>query len=414
MLPTAPVKAGERACQGNDAWTLVIAPNGKHLYNMSRQSIACLEIGPRGEPVVKSVTELDAKWAAKDKALSRTLSFTPDGKWLYSNFCLGQPDHNGTFICGTDAWLAIYQRDPATGALTLQEAGSGRDSTRPDFKLANGKGVNLVFMPDGLSGFAATPGTLLRSFRRDPNSGRLSDISDFSEWDRRVLGVDAGLWLDGRNGFLYGLGCGEGTPGIAMGAPLWPLWVAKVGRGPLRPQVEAALTGNARPSGAAAEANWPCWRGPTHDQRSPLKGIRKDWTGGLKKVWEVEGLSPGQHSWCTAVVQGEKLVVTGLHGSVYEAFCFDADKGGQPLWTAEFGGVQGGHFGWGSGAQATSAISGDKVYCVDNKGLLVCIHTADGKILWKQFVGGGEIYACSPLVCGDLVVVPGNHYWYSK
>ena len=114
---------------------------------------------------------------------------------------------------GTDAWLAIYKRDPASGALALQEAGSGRDSTRPDFKLANGKGLNLVFMPDGLSGFAATPGTLLRSFRRDPNTGRLSDISDFSEWDRRVLGVDAGLWLDGRNGFLYGLGCGEGTPG---------------------------------------------------------------------------------------------------------------------------------------------------------------------------------------------------------
>ena len=46
----AAVKAGERACQGNDAWTLVIAPNGKHLYNMSRQSIACLEIGPRENP----------------------------------------------------------------------------------------------------------------------------------------------------------------------------------------------------------------------------------------------------------------------------------------------------------------------------------------------------------------------------
>ena len=32
----APVKAGELACKGNDAWTLVIAPDGKHLYNMSR------------------------------------------------------------------------------------------------------------------------------------------------------------------------------------------------------------------------------------------------------------------------------------------------------------------------------------------------------------------------------------------
>ena len=268
MLPTAPVKAGERACQGNDAWTLVIAPNGKHLYNMSRQSIACLEIGPRGEPVVKSVTELDAKWAAKDKALSRTLSFTPDGKWLYSNFCLGQPDHNGTFICGTDAWLAIYQRDPATGA----DPAGGRQRQGFDpagFQTGQWKGGQSRLharRTQRFCGYARDPAA---PFRRDPNSGRLWDISDFSEWDRRVLGVDAGLWLDGRNGFLYGLGCGEGTPGIAMGAPLWPLWVAKVGRGPLRPQVEAALTGNARPSGAAAEANWPCWRGPTHDRAVP-------------------------------------------------------------------------------------------------------------------------------------------------
>ena len=250
----APAKAGELACKGNDAGTLVIAPDGKHLYNMSCQSIACLEIRPTGEPVVKSVTDLDPKWTAKDKVSSRTMSLTPDGKWLYANVCLGQPDHNRTFICGVDAWLAIYKCDPATGALALQEAGSGRDSTRPDFKLAIGKGLTLVFMPDGLSGFAATPGTLLRSFRRDPNTGRLLDISEFAEWDRRVLCVDGGLWLDGQNGFLYGLGAAD-SPINTMGAPMYPLWVAKVGQGPVRPQVKATPTGNARPSGAAAEAD---------------------------------------------------------------------------------------------------------------------------------------------------------------
>ncbi len=410
----APAKAGELACQGNEAATLVIAPDGTHLYYLSRQSIACLEIEPTGKPVVKSVTDLDPEWNVKDKLARLSLSLTPDGKWLYANFCLGQPDHKADITCGLDAYLAIYKRDPATGGLALQEAGSGRDSTRPDFKLANGTGLTLVFTPDGLGGFAATPGPLLRSFRRDPETGRLADVSEFPEWDKRILGVEGNLWLDGQNGFLYGLYATGDGPIHTMGAPRYPLWVAKVGQGPVRPQVKATLTGNARPGGAAAEANWPCWRGPTHDQRSTLKGIRKDWTGGLKKVWEVEGLSPGQHSWSTAVIQGEKLVVTGLHGSLYEAFCFDADKGGQPLWTAEFGGIMGGHFGWGSGAQSTPAISGETVYCVDNKGLLACISMADGKILWKQFVGGGEIYGCSPLLCGDLVVAPGNHFWHSK
>jgi len=410
----APIKAGELACKASETATLVIAPDGNHLYNMSRQSITCLEIGPTGQPAVKSVTDLDPKWNVKDKVVRLSLSLTPDGKWLYANFCLGQPDAAGRFVCGVDAWLAIYRRDPASGALALQEAGSGRDSTRPDFKLANGTGLKLVFMPDGLGGFAATAGPLLRSFRRDPDTGRLSDVAEFPEWDKRVLGVDGNLWLDGQNGFLYGLYAAGDGPIHTMGAPEHPLWVAKVGQGPVRPQVKATLTGNARPSGAAAAADWPCWRGPTHDQRSPLKGIRKDWTGGLRKVWEVEGLSPGQHSWSTPAIQGDKLVVTGLHGSIYEAFCFDADKGGQPLWTAEFGGIMGGHFGWGSGAQSTPAISGDKVYCVDNRGLLSCIRMADGKMLWKQFVSGGEIYGSSPLICGDLVIAPGTEYWHSK
>jgi hypothetical protein len=59
----------------------------------------------------------------------------------------------------------------------------------------------------------------------------------------------------------------------------------------------AALTvtlAGARLSAPAAErtGDWPHWRGPNGDLKSPLRGIRKDWTGGLRKVFEITDLCP--------------------------------------------------------------------------------------------------------------------------
>jgi len=403
----APVLAKELAGKGIEA-SVQIAPDGSHLYCMSREAIACIEISPTGEPAAKSAAALDPKWNVnvKDAAISMTLSFTPDGNWLYAHCWVGVGWPAAAF---SEGYLGIYKRDPATGALALHEAGSGNDSTRPDFKLANSKALNLVFMPDGLSGFAGTgSSTILRSFRCDPNTGRLKDVTDFPEWDLRLLMVGSGLWLDGKNGFLYGVGSAANI----HGAPNNPLWVARVGKGPAQPTVKAALTGNTVSKGVAAEANWPHWRGPTYDSHSPLKGIRKDWTGGLKKVWEVEGLSPGRFTWSTVAVQGDRVVVSGRHGALDEVFCLDADKGGQPLWTAEFEGGEHGHFMWGAGPHATPTISGDKVYCANLEGTLVCINLADGKILWKRYLESGP---CSPLVYGNLVIMPtSGDYWHGK
>src|SRR5512146_673026 len=43
-------------------------------------------------------------------------------------------------------------------------------------------------------------------------------------------------------------------------------------------------------------ADWPCWRGPTGDGKSPVAGIRRDWSGGLPKRWEVSYLCQGTHT----------------------------------------------------------------------------------------------------------------------
>ena len=53
---------------------------------MSHEAIACLEIKPTGEPVVESVTNLDPKWNAKETDVSLTMSFAPDGKWVYASY----------------------------------------------------------------------------------------------------------------------------------------------------------------------------------------------------------------------------------------------------------------------------------------------------------------------------------------
>ena len=208
------------------------------------------------------------------------------------------------------------------------------------------------------------------------------------------------------------------------------MWVAKVARGahpkgtvplssnenwdspPPPPAIVPVLTGSQAASGSAAAADWPHWRGPTGDLRSPLRGIRKDWTGGLKKVWEVRGLSPGAHTWSQPAVQGNRLVVSGRHGFLDRWFCFDADRGGPPLWLAEIEGGEAGHFDWGSGSHAAAAIDGNKVFVASLAGIAAGISMSDGKILWKKNIAGG-MYTSSPLVYDDLVIFAGgNNYWH--
>ena len=41
---------------------------------------------------------------------------------------------------------------------------------------------------------------------------------------------------------------------------------------------------------AKSTSDWPHWRGPTGDDKSPLAGIREDWTGGLTRVWDADHL----------------------------------------------------------------------------------------------------------------------------
>ncbi|MHC4249542.1 MAG: outer membrane protein assembly factor BamB family protein [Planctomycetota bacterium] len=139
------------------------------------------------------------------------------------------------------------------------------------------------------------------------------------------------------------------------------------------------------------EADWPCWRGPTRDGRSPVTGIRTDWSGGLRKVWEVDYLCQGTptQTWSAPVVQGNRLVVPGRDPERDHVFCLDPETGGL-IWHRSYEAPV--DAGQGPGARATPFIDDDRVYTFGKSGDLACWRIEDGSPVWRRNVGddGGK------------------------
>lgn len=157
-------------------------------------------------------------------------------------------------------------------------------------------------------------------------------------------------------------------------------------------------------------ADWLCWRGINGDGRSTVTGIRKDWSGGLKKLWEVDYLCQGKQAatWSAPAVRGNRLVVPGRGSGEDLVFCLDPDTG-ELLWHASYKAKAGTSHG--PGPRATPYIDDDRVYTFGRSGDLACWRLDDGKLMWKLNVNdtGGETptwgHASSPLVYGGKVLV---------
>jgi len=162
------------------------------------------------------------------------------------------------------------------------------------------------------------------------------------------------------------------------------------------------------------QADWPCWRGPDSKGTSPVTGIRTDWSGGLKKLWEINFLCQGARTpaWSAPVIQGNRLVVPGRDETNDLIFCLDPETGAV-IWSQSYYAMtlRARH---GPGPRATPFINDDRVYTFGRHGDLACWQLADGKLLWKHRVEdvGGEAprwgHASSPLVYGDKVYVQGG------
>ena len=160
-------------------------------------------------------------------------------------------------------------------------------------------------------------------------------------------------------------------------------------------------------------SDWPNWRGTNYDGKSNSKNIKKDWSNGLKKLWEVDFLCQGRStaSWSTPVIVGNRIVIPGRDETRDLVFCLNTDDGSL-IWKGGYVAEAGTSHG--PGARATPFIEGDRVYTFGRSGDLVCWNLFDGKKLWHKNVkdeGGTEPewgHSATPLVIDNKVIVQGG------
>lgn len=166
---------------------------------------------------------------------------------------------------------------------------------------------------------------------------------------------------------------------------------------------------------AAANPDWPQWRGPDRDGVSRESGLLKQWPKeGPKLLWQVNDIGDG---YSTPSVVGTRIYLMSNRGMENEFVQALSTRDGKPIWTTRVGNVgnpkQNPSY---PKARSTPTVDGNFIYVLGSDGDLACLEARSGKIRWqknirKEFGGqpGEWAYAESPLVDGDVVVVtPGG------
>ena len=161
----------------------------------------------------------------------------------------------------------------------------------------------------------------------------------------------------------------------------------------------------------ASATDWPQWRGPNRDGISTETGLLAGWpAGGPPVVWKTNGLGEGYSS--LAIVKG-RIYTQGQRGRQEFVLALDV-KTGKKLWETPTSGSYSNDRG--DGPRGTPTIDGDRLYAMTGDGVLVCLDTATGKMLWTENVAkkyGGSVpnwgFSESPLIDGNrLIVMPGG------
>ena len=161
----------------------------------------------------------------------------------------------------------------------------------------------------------------------------------------------------------------------------------------------------------ASAADWPQWRGPNRDGKSPETGLLASWPkGGPRLVWKAQGLGEG---YSTFAVVGSRLYTQGQQGGQQFVLAIDVNTGKQ-LWKTQSGRAFGNDKG--NGPRGAPTIDGNRLYALASDGMLLCLDIESGKRIWGFNLGerfGGSVprwgYSESPLVDADRVIVtPGG------
>ncbi len=172
-------------------------------------------------------------------------------------------------------------------------------------------------------------------------------------------------------------------------------------------------TPNVPQSAANTGTDWPQWRGPNRDGKSTDKNLLKEWPEkGPSLVWNSSKVNEGKTgslgvAWSTVSIANGKLYTAGSKDGGCFVFCLD-EQTGKILW--------GTRISSGGRPQGTPTTDGDRLYTITQEGLLACLDTAKGDVIWKKDLqhdlkghSSGWGFSESPLVDGDkLVCTPGG------
>lgn len=161
-------------------------------------------------------------------------------------------------------------------------------------------------------------------------------------------------------------------------------------------------------AGTTAGTDWPTFLGPTGDNKSSETGILTDWEkNGLPVVWQRElGISYGIGS-----VSNGRYYQFDRFEDRARLVSLDA-RTGQEFWRFEYPTDYEDMYGYNGGPRCSPIVDGQRVYIFGVEGMLHCLNTADGTLVWKvdtterfgvvqNFFGVGS----TPVVEGKLLIV---------
>lgn len=151
------------------------------------------------------------------------------------------------------------------------------------------------------------------------------------------------------------------------------------------------------------------FRGPNRDGIYPNEsGLLKTWPqNGPELLWENSVIGQGYSS---PVIVGDKIYITGMNEDQNQEVFYAMSIDGKLLYSTPYGKP------WKDSypeTRTTPTIDDDKAYVISGMGEIVCINTADGKIVWK--VDGTAAYGSTTGVWGtaECPLVFDNKVIYS-
>ena len=155
---------------------------------------------------------------------------------------------------------------------------------------------------------------------------------------------------------------------------------------------------------AAADAQWPGLWGPARDGSAAAPAG----TAEVAALWRV----PVEGGYSEVAVGGGLAVTLAKLGADDFVLALDAATG-RERWRARLGATYAGHGGSDDGPISTPALAGGAVFALGPHGQLIAVDAASGRERWRHDLVkdyGATAprwgFAASPLVEGDLVIVP--------